>query len=313
MTHTSARTVLHAAILGSALAAAASAQPASSTPPADILSGPKVQDRETPGVPSQFGEEMDPRQRTIRTPHEVFMRAVRSLEDESTPADARLTPEQRSQIEAIAAEQQQKNREFMKANMEELRALREQTGVRRNAGADAPQRPAAGPNLSDAERAKLIARLQELESARPSADAAHTQIFAALNPAQQTLVRTQIDQWTDQQVEQRAMQRLESLKAQRAADKSKDAGAERTLPDDKARVAMRTRAAERLGLDPAKLEQIRERLSAPPTSAEKGVPYLERLTARIDDLPADLATPDQKDKLKAFLLERAEQRRNNAS
>lgn len=325
MTPAAVRTALAGAILLAAAGAAAIAQDSrlSSTPPADpapkkdILSGPKVEDRSVPGVQSQFGEQMDPRQRAIAVPNEVFMRIVRSLGEEETPADAKLTPEQRQQIQTIADNFQAESRAFMRQNMEELRTLREQTGVRGNQGNGAPQRPAAGAPLSDEERAKLVARLQELNNARPSPDAAHTQIYAVLNPAQQEIVRTQVDQWTDQQIEQRAMQRLKTLKAQRQNDSAKPADGnkparptppQRTLPDDDSRGAAQALAAQRLGLDPANLEQIREILAAPPTDAEKGTPYLQRLTTRIDNLPAKLATPEQKDKLKAFLLERVEQR-----
>lgn len=332
MTPAAVRTALTGAIvLAACCAAAAAAQDSrlSSTPPADpaprkdVLSGPKVQDRSVPGVQSQFGEQMDPRQRAIAVPNEVFMRIVRSLGEEETPADAKLTPEQRQQIQTIADTFQAESRAFMRQNMEELRNLREQTGVRGNPGNGAPQRPAAGPPMSEEERAKLVARLQELNNARPSPDAAHTQIYAVLNPAQQEIVRAQVDQWTDQQIEQRAMQRLETLKAQRQNDNANpnDAGKpadgnkparpappQRTLPDDDSRGAAQALAAQRLGLDPANLEQIREILAAPPTDAEKSVPYLQRLTTRIDNLPAKLATPEQKDKLKAFLLERVEQR-----
>lgn len=287
--------------------AASHAQP--EAPPAD-LSGPKVQDRDVPGVPSRFGQEIDPRRRATRTPHEVFMRAIRSLTEDPTPPEARLTPDQQAQIQAIADEQQRLNREFMLRNMEELRSLRERTGQRAAPGAAPAQRPAAGAPLSDEERATLVARLQELESARPSADAAHTQIYAVLTPAQQDLFRAEIDRWSDQQIEQRAMQRLEALKAQRPAEARPPSGkpGERMLPDDQSAAAGAAGVARTLGIDPTKLEKIRERLAAPPTDAEKGSPHLQRLAARIDALPADLATPEQKDKLRAFLLEKADPR-----
>ncbi len=282
--------------LASLLAAAASAQ--SSEPPADVLSGPKVEDRSTPGVPSQFGESMDPRMRAQRIPFEVFLRAVKSLGEEPTPEAARLTVEQKQQIQEAQQAFQEANRAFMRDNMAELRELRERTGARPNQPGGAAQRPAADQNLSPEERAKLMQRLQELQSARPSSDGAHTKIYAILTPEQQKLVTAQLDAYAEQQIEQRAMQRLEALKAERAAS-TNDRNASGVAP------GAAQRFGERIGVAPEKLEKIRAALTAPPTDAEKGLSFAERMNRRVDALPGDLATPAQKDAIMVFLLERA--------
>jgi len=155
----------------SGLAMGQGEQPGRREPP---LRGPQVVDRMPPGSQSRFGGEEGGRDRMeqARIPHDLYLRAVLSLDAPETPEHLRLTEGQRLRIQEL----QEAFRRDMRAHLEqhagEFRGqLRQDRPIDRPAQPDArPDGPRQGrPDARPAPDARPDARPGDAPGQRPDA------------------------------------------------------------------------------------------------------------------------------------------------
>ncbi len=282
------RTIGSLALASWMLAGLASAQDAAKPDPASVLGGPKVEDAAGAPTGGSFGEPGE-RQMTERTPMNAFLQAVRSLNEpsvtigettEETPNGARLTEKQSTDIRAIQREHQRAALQAMRdagMSMEDIRAMRDEN-------ADPEQRRAMAEKMT--------------ESA-PDASIAQEKIYALLTEEQRGIVERRIELWRANRF---ANSRMRTLEGQ-----ARDRIDEQTRRQNERGTAQETaRLARALGISDATAVKVRDALSGPPLPGEEGLSRQELGARRIDDLPSDLLTSEQKSRLKRLLEQRAD-------
>lgn len=174
------------------------------------LSGPAVEDRNTPGAANTFGETMtgERSKQGARVPPRVYFGLLREMGEDGAPEEVRPTEEQRGEIRAIVEEFQAAARAFRDEHKEELERLRDAAGEPRRPGggapgrgrgaergADAPPPPEdapGGPPANEAQRAARE-RLRELMAQGPKPDEYYARIWALLSEPQQEYVRAGLE------------------------------------------------------------------------------------------------------------------------
>ncbi len=268
------------------LAGLACAQDAAKPDPASVLGGPKVEDAAGAPTGGSFGEP-GARQMTERTPMNAFLQAVRSLNQPSvtygetadkTPEGVRLTEKQSSEIRAIQREFQRAATQAMRdagMSMEDIRALRDEN--------------------ADPEARRAMA--EKMSESAPDASVAQEKIYALLTEDQRTVVERRIELWRTNRFANSRMRTLEGQARDRIDEQAKRQN-ERGAAQETARLA------RALGISDATAAKVRDALSGPPLPGEEGLSRQELGARRIDDLPSDLLTAEQKSRLKRLLEQR---------
>jgi hypothetical protein len=211
------------------------------------LGGPRVKDREVPGVREAFAEGSGGRfMQRERLPLPVFVEAVRSLQSPDAPAEVRLSQEQESTIRGLVTEFERQAREYRAAHRDDLRRLRQQAGPRdggARAGAPAPggaegmaEGEAAGADQGRREAA--AERLREIERNAPRVEDLYTRVWEHLSEPQRRWADAKLDAWR----QERAKQREDEYVRQRMAKKGpvaeqgagNAAGVDKAPPDPRA-------------------------------------------------------------------------------
>ena len=133
-------------------------------------------------------------------PESVFHRALRGLTTEDAPEGVRVSDAQRERLATIDRERAEALRAFMLAHAGELRELRSEVAKARQSG-------------DEEAAARLMARLGEIERARPNADEHQDRVWAVLNDAQRALMRDAIVEAAYDALHRRMLARLDSLRA----------------------------------------------------------------------------------------------------
>lgn len=183
------------------------------------LGGPKVEERNVPGVRGSFGEEDRGRRGAMgdQLPPQALRRALESVIGPEGPEATRATPEQLDKIESIVREHEQSVRAYMQQHREEIGKLRREAGPRGNEG-DRPRRrgpesdrptPPAGDDMmdeSDAKQADPAAkeaeakrqtardRMREIQAGAPKLEDAMTKVWSELNETQRQAVDERLDE-----------------------------------------------------------------------------------------------------------------------
>lgn len=175
------------------------------------LGGPKVQERNVPGVRGSFGEG-GPGQRRMgdNLPPQAIRRAIESVIGPNAPEATRGTPEQIAKVNAIVQQHEQAVRDYMQQHREELAQLRRDSGGPRGGPeGDRPRRrpdgqgrppaddmmgePAAPSQAQEEARQAARERSREILAGAPKIEDAMTKVWAELSAEQRTAVDAQLD------------------------------------------------------------------------------------------------------------------------
>jgi len=259
--------------------------------PADpVLKGPKVKDRDVPGVAPEFGSTVDKRF-AERLPPEEFRKALSVLTADDAPAEIRATPAQSEMITALVAGFEDEVKAYRREHAKEIAALRKQAGEqeprRGRPPEDMPMKDdAMGEEgmtaSSDQDRARDEARakLRELQAGAPQISKAYTQIWAQLNEPQRKAVDAKLDEFREAQ----ARKREEDYVRRRVGQKKQAGGAEETpmRPAPAAGDAEREKSPARPGaLSPERRERLIKMLEQ--LTPEEQDAVLQRLEQRLKE------------------------------
>jgi len=209
------RALLSAAAALFALSGLAPAQNADQQPTAP-LGGPKVTENKIPGVQQTFGDAgKDPNRRKDGrgVPPEVVRKALAALDRDDTPADARLTDEQRSKIKSLMAEFESSIAAYKSAHKAEFDEARRALGdegatLKRETPAqgkgkgkdkgkgDQPPAKGAKPPASAADSEKTAAARQKMEDLRrgaPNPIDLQTKVWNILTEPQHAIVQAEAE------------------------------------------------------------------------------------------------------------------------
>jgi hypothetical protein len=177
---------------------------------APLLTGPKVEDRDVPGVANSFGAFGEGQRRFAnRVPPQVLNEAFEGLLADDAPADIRATPEQAEQIKALRSEFQAKSREFQREHRDELQRLRRAAGdyQRPRAGqrpGGPPPQDGMQPEAENKEALPAREQFRELMEKAPKAEDVQVRAWKILSEKQKEYVEGEIKAFRDQEEMRRA-------------------------------------------------------------------------------------------------------------
>lgn len=229
------RTFALLAVVGLSLSAF-SAPALADEPP---LKGPKVQDRNVPGVDARFSEEGREGARrgaVDRLPPRVFRDALDVVLASDAPANLRVADDKRQTIETLISDFEQSSRAYAQQNREKMQELRKKAGEFNRP--KRPGQPAEGANSEKpgAGGESIAAReeLRTLMAGAPKVEDVQTKIWAELNAEQQKAVDAKLQEFRDKASEMRqdqyVKQKLGSKGGGGAAGPAQGEGAKKPGP-----------------------------------------------------------------------------------
>jgi hypothetical protein len=177
------------------------------------LGGPAVKERKIPGVQSSFGGGAKPGKDGRGIPPEVLQKAIGTLDQEQTPADARLTDAQRDRIKELSDEFKdavEAYRTEHRSEVEEVRRVLGRRGDRRERpkakGPEGDQGMAPEPvSPEQADRiAAARAKLADLRANAPNPQDLQTRIWNELTESQRAIVQSELGKWMTEREQDKA-------------------------------------------------------------------------------------------------------------
>lgn len=203
--------LLAAAVFAPVLAAAgpegkdpAAASATSAATPASApagLGGPKVPDRDVPGVTGSI-DGRSARRTSIAIPHGVFAESLRSVIGPESDSPHKMSAEQAEKVRALVESAAQAARAYQREHREEIRDLERKLGRGgRGGGAGGAGEEGMQAEVSDAERARLQERVRELRAGAPNLDDTRTQVWALLTEEQRAAVDAKLAEYRARETE----------------------------------------------------------------------------------------------------------------
>jgi hypothetical protein len=179
------------------------------------LAGPKVTESKIPGVNEKFGQSGKDSNRAgaaAGIPPEVIRRALRALDRDDTPADARLSSDQRAQFEALVAEHKASVEAYRRKHQAEVRELQHTLGSKdkpdRANAARPPAPPRDEPMTDSAEMSPETEaardRIERIRAGAPSGLDLQTKVWNSLTEPQRAVVKAEVDRWITEREEGKA-------------------------------------------------------------------------------------------------------------
>lgn len=185
------------------------------------LGGPRVRDREVPGVHEGFGasgRELGGKGFGERIPPRVFREALQPLLADDAADNVRATPEQREKIEGIQRDFEAQMKEYVSQHHEELQQMREKipgggpageilkrfekgkAGDKRVPKGGLGEKGKGGPADIPPEARE---QMKQLMDGMPKFEQAYTKVWDMLSPAQREVVQSRLDEYKGQMSERR--------------------------------------------------------------------------------------------------------------
>ena len=159
---------------------------------ADPLGGPEVEDLDVPGRGRGLSPDMDRTRGPAGRPQpRQILDVVRSLSDERTPEELRLSEDQSASVRAIAQEFQGEMKRFRSEHAEELASLRREAGL--DGGGERRRGGRGGKDEGDAGQQEARQRLRELMSEGPKIEDYQARIWEVLTPEQRELANERLE------------------------------------------------------------------------------------------------------------------------
>lgn len=266
------RTLALLAVVGLSLSSLGA--PAHADEPA--LQGPKVTDRNVPGVDGRFSEEgrqNSKRMAVDRLPPRVFRDALDVVLSSDAPANLRVADDKREAIETMISDFEQEARAFGQQNRAKIQELRKKAGE-----FDRPKRPAQPAEGAEAGTkpeggGEAIAARQELRTlmaSAPKVEDIQTKIWAELSVEQQKAVDAKLQEYRDKASEMRQDQYVKQKLGSKAAGAAQAEAA--------AKSGQAGRGAGNQTISPERRERLMKLLSS--MTPEQQDELIRRLEAR---------------------------------
>lgn len=185
------------------------------------LGGPRVRDREVPGVHEGFGasgRELGGKGFGERIPPRVFREALQPLLADDAPENVRASAEQREKIQGIQHDFEAQMKEYVSQHREELEQLREKIPgggpageiLKRFEKGKAGDKRVPKGGLGDKGKGgpadippEAREQMKQLMDGMPKFEQAYTKVWDMLSPTQREVVQSRMDEYKGQMSERR--------------------------------------------------------------------------------------------------------------